>query len=116
MMTMKHILQRTLTWQLKNKAKNLGKNEIRAEFAKALNLWQKHANIKFRETADKKADLSVKFGTLCHSDPFCFDNKGGTLAHAFYPYPGQGIYFFIPFLFCVSFFSSGTETGRDLVN
>lgn len=53
-------------------------------------MWQKHGNIKFRETTAVKADILVKFARDCHQDPFCFDKKGGTLAHAFYPYPGHG--------------------------
>ena len=66
---------------------------------KAFALWQKYGNIRFSETSEEKADIMVKFGKACHNDPYCFDGKDGTLAHAFYPYPGHGIYieaFLIP--------------------
>ena len=80
--------QRTLTWRLENTARNLGRDAIRGELKKAFDLWQKNANINFRETSETKADILVKFATGNHGDPYYFDKRGGTLAHAFYPYPG----------------------------
>ena len=75
---------------MENTGSGLSRNSIEAEIKKAFDLWQKYGNIRFKETSAEKADILVKFASRCHKDPFCFDGKGGTLAHAFYPYPGHG--------------------------
>ncbi len=66
------------------------KENVRRELTKAFGIWQKHANIYFKEISSGTADIMVKFANACHGDPYCFDFRGGTLAHAFYPYAGVG--------------------------
>ena len=57
----------------------------------ALDKWSKAANINFNEVGgDSKADIYVSFVSGDHGDPFPFQRRGPTLAHAFYPYPGIG--------------------------
>ena len=81
-----------LTWRIENVGGNFDRNTVREVMYKAFAIWTKHANIRFRETTAVNADIIVKFVRQCHysDDYYCFDGKGGTLAHAFYPFPGQG--------------------------
>ena len=52
--------------------------------------WSKVANLHFEETSSNDADILVSFAAGSHGDFYPFDGRGGTLAHAFYPFPGAG--------------------------
>lgn len=56
----------------------------------AFQKWSNAANINFKESMSDDSDILVSFRSGFHNDQFPFDGMGGTLAHAFYPYPGQG--------------------------
>lgn len=58
--------------------------------SKAMGYWSRSTNINFKETASSKPDIWVKFTRYHHGDPYSFDGRGGTLAHAFYPHNNQG--------------------------
>ena len=57
----------------------------------ALQKWSDAANINFKESQSDDADFLVSFRSSYHNDPWPFDGRGGTLAHAFYPFPGAGL-------------------------
>eukprot|EP00794_Sanderia_malayensis_P006072 gene6072-6774_t len=80
-----------LTWKLENTARNVGFETVREIIRLALGKWSAVAMINFREVRSGDADLIVKFVRLQHDDQYAFDGRGGTLAHAFYPYPGYAI-------------------------
>ena len=69
------------------------RDEIRRIINFALGKWQAVANINFREVSSDNADILVSFAPGSHGDPYPFDGRGGTLAHAYYPYPNFGRYF-----------------------
>ncbi|XP_078350865.1 macrophage metalloelastase-like isoform X2 [Oculina patagonica] len=60
-------------------------------FRNALNLWQSASGLTIREVYGGDADILISFVTRRHGDPYPFDRKGGTLAHAFYPHSNQGL-------------------------
>ena len=58
-----------------------------------MQLWSIHTSIQFKETSESTPDIWIKFfnDKNFHGDPFVFDGKGGSLAHAFYPHIGKGL-------------------------
>ena len=59
----------------------------------AFTKWQKVTNLNFRKlplSSTEKIDIEVKFVTYFHGDPYPFDGRGNTLAHAFYPHNNEG--------------------------
>ena len=68
----------------------LSRNDIRRVVWRTLSKWSIHTNINFREVASKNADIRIRFVRGSHGDPYPFDGKGGTLAHAFYPGNNHG--------------------------
>ena len=87
-------LQRTLTWKLINTAANIRYPIVRRVMYDTFAKWSKVANINFQEVTGDKADIMIKFVRSSHADPYPFDGRGGTLAHAFYPFPGLGRFLF----------------------
>ncbi|XP_043202426.1 matrix metalloproteinase-2-like [Amphibalanus amphitrite] len=61
----------------------------------ALNTWAREANINFRKVpkTQKGTHIEVKFAVGEHGDGDPFDDKGGTLAHAFFPIYGGDAHF-----------------------
>ena len=83
--------QRTLTWRLENTYHSMTKDTVRWIINFALGKWQAVTNVNFREVLSGSADILVKFAPGAHGDPYAFDGRGGTLAHAYYPYRNYGI-------------------------
>ena len=69
------------------------KDDTRRIMHYALGKWQAAANIKFREELSESIvpDILISFAPGAHGDPYPFDGRGGTLAHAYYPYRNYGI-------------------------
>ena len=59
-------------------------------FRKALYLWQSASGLRIREVYFGDADILISFVNRRHGDPYPFDGKSGTLAHAFYPHSNKG--------------------------
>ena len=63
--------------------------------------WSKVTNLDFNEisaSSSEVPDIRVRFERGSHGDPYPFDGRGGTLAHAFYPHTNLGnhsIYLFL---------------------
>ena len=74
------------------------KDTIRWIISYALSKWQAATNINFREVTTGSADILIKFAPGAHGDPYPFDGRGGTLAHAYYPYRNYGTYFMYLYL------------------
>ncbi len=61
--------------------------KTRQNIQQAFNDWASHTELTFREvTGSEKADFNLAFEYGNHTDGFPFDGRGGTLAHAFYPW------------------------------
>ena len=73
-----------------NTAANIPYQSVRRVMYDTFAKWSNVANINFREVAGDEADIIIKFVRSSHGDPYAFDGRGGTLAHAFYPFPGVG--------------------------
>lgn len=58
---------------------------------KAFTYWSDITNLDFKEVNGNDPDIWVKFVTRYHNDPYAFDGRGGTLAHAFYPHNNVGL-------------------------
>lgn len=67
------------------------RDNIRRIIHVALGKWQAEANINFKEVSSEPADILVSFAPGSHGDPYPFDGRGGTLAHAYYPYKNFGM-------------------------
>ena len=67
------------------------RDDIRRIIYVALGKWQAVANINFKEVSSQQADILVSFAPGSHGDPYPFDGRGGTLAHAYYPYKNFGM-------------------------
>ena len=56
----------------------------------ALYSWGQHTLLTFKEVwTVEDADIKISFQKTDHFDSYPFDNKGGSLAHAFYPPDGR---------------------------
>ena len=73
-----------------NSGRSFDVDTVRRIMSFALQKWSKVTNINFREETSGDADILVSFRSGPHDDFWPFDGRGGTLAHAFYPYPGAG--------------------------
>lgn len=83
-------IQRTLTWYLKNTYGTMTRDYLRQIIHLALSKWSAVANINFKESQTSSADIEVLFAPSSHGDPYPFDGRGGTLAHAYYPFRNFG--------------------------
>ena len=60
-----------------------------------INKWAEASTLTIREQTDPAVldddvDILIRFVTGYHGDPYAFDGKGGTLAHAYYPHNNKG--------------------------
>ena len=58
--------------------------------ASAFKKWSDVTNLNFKEITTGTPDIWVRFVRGYHQDPYPFDGRGGTLAHAFYPMNNVG--------------------------
>ena len=84
-----------LTWRLQNNNNDgLSRAQVEGVLEKAFGKWQAVTNLNFRKlhyASTTEADIEVKFiNGRYHDDPYPFDGRGGTLAHAFYPHNNEG--------------------------
>uniref|UniRef100_A0A3Q3KCT7 Peptidase metallopeptidase domain-containing protein n=1 Tax=Monopterus albus TaxID=43700 RepID=A0A3Q3KCT7_MONAL len=58
----------------------------------AFKAWSNAAPLRFNQVARgsrAEGDIRVSFSQLLHNDGYPFDGRGGTLAHAFFPFTGD---------------------------
>ena len=60
-----------------------------------INKWAEASTLTIREETDPavpddNVDILIRFVTNYHGDPYSFDGRGGTLAHAYYPHHNKG--------------------------
>ena len=86
--------KQTLTWSLHSYPTHyvsLSRADVDRTLNKAFRMWQSVAQLNFRKlSSNREADIIVLFGRAYHNDPYRFDGRGGTLAHAFYPGSNTG--------------------------
>ncbi len=64
--------------------------ESRNAIRRAFKVWSDVTPLVFEELDTGAADIYLKFGPGYHGDPYPFDGRGGTLAHAYPPMSGFG--------------------------
>ncbi len=78
---------RTLKWKLDHDHFFYNSKKTRQHIQQAFDDWASHTELTFREvTGSEKADFNLAFESGNHKDGFPFDGRGGTLAHAFFPW------------------------------
>ncbi|XP_022784411.1 72 kDa type IV collagenase-like isoform X1 [Stylophora pistillata] len=81
-----------ITYRILNYTKDgIPISQQRRIFKKAFDLWQSASALRIREVYSGDADILISFVRQKHGDPFAFDRRGGTLAHAFYPHNNRGL-------------------------
>ena len=85
-----------LTWSVHGSPQpraKISSATVKATMAKSFKMWKDVSKLSFRRLADNdnNVDIIVKFGVGRHGDPYAFDGRGGTLAHAFYPGSNTGL-------------------------
>eukprot|EP00794_Sanderia_malayensis_P004809 gene4809-5439_t len=65
--------------------------DVKKTIASTLGKWMAVTNLDFVETTSDNADIRISFVRRRHGDPYEFDGRGGTLAHAFYPMNNEGL-------------------------
>lgn len=80
-----------ITYRILNYTKDgIPFSQQRRIFRKAFDLWQSASALRIREVYRGDADILISFVRQKHGDPYAFDRRGGTLAHAFYPHNNRG--------------------------
>ncbi|MGH6787691.1 MAG: matrixin family metalloprotease [Novosphingobium sp.] len=85
-------LKLELTYQFMSWPPGLAVAGVRQAFRNACTTWEQACALRFREVA-AGGDMRIHFGARNHGDPWPFDGRERTLAHAFYPnwkYPLNG--------------------------
>lgn len=84
-----------VTWALENSNDDgITDNQVRDTMRKSFSKWQEVSNLKFLELVGEPintAKIRVRFERGNHGDPYAFDGRGATLAHAFYPHSNEGL-------------------------
>lgn len=70
-------------------ARGLAAEQVRGEILRALQEWARYVEINFSAGDDEWGPRTLRFlfAAGAHGDPYPFDGRGRTLAHAFYPAP-----------------------------
>nr|XP_018670901.1 uncharacterized protein LOC100177786 isoform X2 [Ciona intestinalis] len=71
---------------------SISRTDIEKGITAAMCLWEMNSNVRFTGNLGpgvSSADVTISFGRRDHGDPYPFDGKGKTLAHAFYPESGK---------------------------
>eukprot|EP00795_Rhopilema_esculentum_P007741 gene7741-13574_t len=88
-------MKKRLTWKIirysSNPSRTLSNGQVRRTVYETLQKWSAVADIDFQETTLSDADILISFRRTTHDDPYPFDGRGGTLAHAYYPSTNQGL-------------------------
>ena len=84
--------QKVLTWRVDKYTQDLPRFMTSYIIRKAFQKWSTWAPLDFVETPFGKVDISIKFLRKSHEPcKVPFDGKDGSIAHAYYPYQGQGL-------------------------
>uniref|UniRef100_A0AC34FU08 Peptidase metallopeptidase domain-containing protein n=1 Tax=Panagrolaimus sp. ES5 TaxID=591445 RepID=A0AC34FU08_9BILA len=81
--------KKSITYSIENTSPDLPRRDAERAIRKAFDTWAKVVPLDFSEVSSGKADITIKFASQYHNDPWPFDGKGGTLAHATFPPNGQ---------------------------
>jgi len=108
-----------LTWRLVNDNNDgLSRNQVESALENAFGKWQAITNLKFQKLSHRSndaVDIEIKFvNGGYHDDPYPFDGRGGTLAHAFYPHNNEGLSGDVHFDDAEEF-TLGSTAGRNLL-
>jgi len=82
-----------LTWKIlrySRASRRLSEGQVRRTIYQVLAKWSKVTYLDFVETSSNEPDIKIIFAGGYHQDPYQFDGRGGTLAHAFYPLDNKG--------------------------
>jgi hypothetical protein len=79
----------SLTYFLGALTPTLPAADVKAEITRALAAWSAVVKVQFSPVASPslRRSIDIFFATGAHGDGFNFDNRGGILAHTFYPPP-----------------------------
>jgi len=104
-----------LSWRLTNENNDgLTRGQVLATLRLAFGKWQAVTNLDFHEIDSGEADIMVKFVSGYHQDPYPFDGRGGTIAHAFYPHTNRGLSGDVHYD-DDEYFTLGSPEGRNLL-
>uniref|UniRef100_H2Z9Z4 Peptidase metallopeptidase domain-containing protein n=1 Tax=Ciona savignyi TaxID=51511 RepID=H2Z9Z4_CIOSA len=81
---------RNLKYFIENRTPDMTAAQVDDSIRRAFNVWANYTTLKFKKTTNpSEANFRISFGVRSHGDPYAFDGKGGTLAHAFFPSDGR---------------------------
>ncbi|XP_002124617.2 matrix metalloproteinase-19 isoform X2 [Ciona intestinalis] len=79
-----------LKYFIENRTPDMTAAQVDDSIQRAFDVWANHTTLRFRQTRNpSEANFKISFGAGSHGDPYAFDGKGGTLAHAFFPSDGR---------------------------
>ena len=80
------LLQDVLTWNMEGLKGKLQRDETKymGFLTDSFERWSKHSNLKFLWSA-QNPDITIKFLSGFHGDPYPFFESSNSLGHAFYP-------------------------------
>ena len=84
-----------LTYRFISFTNDLPKETQKNILRKMIQKWDAASSLNIREetntaVSDDDVDILISFVKGYHGDPYAFDGRGGTLAHAFYPHNNRG--------------------------
>nr|XP_018668837.1 matrix metalloproteinase-14 isoform X4 [Ciona intestinalis] len=79
-----------LKYYIENRTPDMTAAQVDDSIQRAFDVWANYTTLRFRQTRNpSEANFKISFGAGSHGDPYAFDGKGGTLAHAFFPSDGR---------------------------